>query len=247
MKITAQRFWKPETDLPPWVPEKDTSYAAGAVIISANRGREPEILLLLQNKDDPEKISQRDERKGTYHREEMWKCPIGRFNPARHVDRGLDRDLWDTVKEEVIQEETGIQIDPERLRVAPLFEYRVPSKRVGSVFHLDRFSFLIIPERPLPNSEIYREQIELVTVRYFPLAEMPTGEGEADLHAGMSHSHLRHIIEFFEAPQSSNIKWQAGIRDDIGAVIRARFSTRGHRFPESFNSFSPSFPELRNA
>ena len=213
----------------------DTSYAASLALIYANRGIEPEVLLVRQNPDDPERFLQH--RGGTRTRSDGWKMPIGRFTPYRYTDDDgngiLDENVWDTVIEE-FWEETGIDFrdageDEEKsreilqsLKMAPVAEYRMPSKRPPHMFHIDRVHFLVTPECLVPNKEVWKKAIELKEVRRFPLRELPRKDVNGE-ESSMLYSHVRRLVEFFECKQASSIKWQSGIPDDMGGIIRDRF------------------------
>ena len=212
-----------------------TSYAASLALINAVYGVSPEILLVRQNENDPEKFTQL--RGGTRTRPEGWKMPIGRFYPYRYIgDDGkglLDNSLWDTVIEE-FREETGIDFIAageneeenalilESLKRAPVAEYRKFSKRPPSKYHIDRVHFLVAPRRLMSDKNIWKDAVELRDVQYFPLFELPrrdlNGEG-----AEMIYSHVQRLVEFFEHPAAGNVCWQSGISDDAGERIRNRF------------------------
>lgn len=227
------KFWN-------WQPTRDyltmdqlfprTSYSAALMLMHANRGVEPEVLLVRENPNDAKKILQY--RGSPRQRGDNWKLPIGKFDPHRNEEGTLDKNIFDTLVQEIL-EETGIDLrsagrdEDESQRIfmslenAPVLENRILSKRPPSVFHIDRFHFLVTPRRLQPKSSIWKKQIELKDVRFFRLFELPlkdeNGEG-----ASMMPSHVQRIVEFISIAHKT--RWAAGIPDDAEQRIRSRFS-----------------------
>lgn len=220
IKRSVTRFWNPSQDGFEWTQEENTAYTAGLVLIFANREMSPQILLIKENPDDPEKFTQRDGK--IHYRTKDWKCPIGRFNPSRDKEGEFDSDPWDTVTQEW-EEETGASIEVDRLKRAPLFVYSGPSRRPNAEILVERISFLVTPHCPEIDLEKALKQQELTDVQLFDLTDMPNGTDPSGNSAKVKFSHVRRIVEFLEAPQSESIKWQAGIPDDVTIKIRENF------------------------
>lgn len=241
LELGVFRHWTPtEVFLMSQDLRRDTSYAAGLVLIYARRGITPEILVVRQNENDAEKILQKRDNEPPRTRPDSWKCPIGKFTRDRYIDpktnRGyLDANLWDTFIEECWYEETGIDLahvgadeEEENVRIwesvkrSPVFEYRMLSKRKGSDYHVDRIHFFVTPRRFEHNPAVWKKQVELRDVRWFPLEELPRRDLNGEW-ATMLRSHVIRIVDFFECPQTNDLKWASGIPDDISERIRKRF------------------------
>lgn len=228
----------------------DTSYAASLVLIHAQRGVVPEVLLVRQNPNDAEKFLQLSG--GPRTRPDSWKMPIGRFYPFRYLDEKknpiYDHHLWDTVIEE-FREETGIDFryagnsDEESDQIlqslmrSPVVEYRKWSKRPPNRYHIDRVHFFVTSHVFVPDPKVYQKAIELTEVKSFPLHELPRMDLNGD-GATMLFSHVCRLVEFFELFENEQFceqfprgEWERikyfklinGIPDDIGETIRKRF------------------------
>lgn len=231
----------------------DTAYTACLMYIYAKRGIIPRILLVRGNPNDPEKFTQL--KGGARTRTDEWKAIIGRFYPFRYIDEEgkglLDHHLLDTKIEEC-WEESGIDFSNvgedifQSLKRAPVAEYRDWSYRPPHRYHIVRVHFWVTPYFFKPNKEVWMKQRELTCARFFPLVGLPLKHGNGarnergiiprdengnitDVGASMMFIHVKRLIEFLEHPKSESIRWQAGIPDDAGERIRARFP--GYNIP----------------